>query len=925
MDVDTTNQSAPGLGAARSTPADPRLNRVSNTSQNGPQVNRAPTPSMLRPTPRNALPEQQTGSNSPSTGCPPGFNELLSAKELESGAPTYDLGKIVPSLAQFCDAHAALFWRQQEKAVLEKEDALLRKNLNRAKTLPASFSSLVDTIQNMKDKSGLQKLDEELTKQQARCSSMAEELRAMLRAASCSSEKDKTLKLQARLKEEWEAEFKEKWKAECKDEWKAELRAELADAEKRLEVKIRSNMETEQEKLFSDLRERLQADLKEQRSASSTPTRESHDHIPSEFLEKFGRLENSVNFMSTSNRNLGKQILRVEKWKRDVEEGRIRLPSQSEAPAGARHEANLDLEKLKEQIPTLETRVGQIEQQHTDWSGLKSLVKENTAAIHLLKSAREVPQPAQQNTIATLETQIRQVQELATISSERIASLETQPRPANREDSGNLSEQVNQLSQQIAAFRGVAEELNKHSGAIHDHSARIEACKKMQETMTVALRSLEHRYLNINSEELVKSMSQAMIEMYPGIQKVPEQLKSLQLQINANKDEFMKEANRFKSSLHISERFAQLQETQREQADSIVRYLEEVKELRNLLEGYSVALAELGDKQADDLSDLSEELKALVPRFGEYDTRLEIQAKQYRDLEETLHHVRTQLDTFKESVSEDNITRICENAQREKLQFITGHMEEFNSQCKSLLQRLKDIQDQRSRSSDLRPESLQSLTNGLLSASGFNGSSSVQQSNSAGIAADRAQLPAGQRSSNVEIPVDGSQDPKDPRVILPNPVSSPPSPGAADGSFRIKGVASQNDSERGLTSGNPQSTLKNNSHDPPISSGRVTATPQSPTVTIPSNRSAATVSEIRTKSSAPSNGEQSNPHPQASTGKKRQRRSTTSDDESHEERRMSLVSSNSAKLTPAPSSASDVPLRKSKKTKKKEERQSQLK
>lgn len=102
---------------------------------------------------------------------------------------------------QLIDSRAALVWRQRERAVAEKEDALLRRNLGRAKALPAAFPALVDSLQSMADNSstGLQKLDSELATQQAICSDMAEELRAMLRVARSPLENDKTATLKAKL------------------------------------------------------------------------------------------------------------------------------------------------------------------------------------------------------------------------------------------------------------------------------------------------------------------------------------------------------------------------------------------------------------------------------------------------------------------------------------------------------------------------------------------------------------------------------------------------------------------------------------------------------------------------------------------------------------------------------------------------------
>lgn len=902
MDVDATNQSTPPLSTARPTATDPRLTRVSNTPQNSLQAQKAPHSSTSSRTPTPSVPEQPNASNSPSTGGPSGPNGLH-YKESES-ASLPDIGRIVPLLTQLFDSRVTISWKQWERTELQKEDAVLRKTLGRARgPLPGSFPSAVDSLHSMRETptTELQKLEADLTKQQAICSDLAEELRGLLRDALCAAGNEKTMKIEAKVKEEWKTEF-EDWKAECKEEWKAESKEEIADLEKRLEANIRSRLETEiTEKLSSDLIERLRAEFKEKQLASTSPNAETQVAAPSEFQEQFDRLENSVNFVSKSNRNLGAQISRVENWKKDVEEGRMRLPSQSEASSGSGDQANFDLKKLEQQIPVLETRLVKVEQQHSEWSGLQSLVNENTATLQRLKGGHELGQNAERK-IATLETQIQQIQKGL-----------------------------------VAQLRGVPEETQRHRDAINDLSARAEDCRKAQETTRVALRSLEHRYNSINSEELVKSMANAMTEMYPGMQTLLDQYKSLQVRVNTNK-EIAKEIDRLRSSVgneertsiagvleefkKMSERFDQLQETQKSQADDIVCHLEELKEVRNQLDGYSLAIAELGDKQADDLSDLSEEIKALVPRFGEYDTRLESQAKQCKDLEESVQRVRTQLDALRESASEDNIRRICEDAQREKLQAITGQLEEFNSQGMSVLKRLEDMQHQGFGSADLNLESSQSQTNGLLSSSGINGSSTTpQNANPRNMAGQLLLPPPPQATSNNGTPTNAPNVPTGPRALMRQPVSSAPSPGAVGGSFRIKGVASQNDSERGQTSSSiAQSSPRKDSNDAPMSS-RVTANPSSPSVVISQNRSATTGPDFPGTSSAPNDSQPSNSSTQASSGKKRPRQSTISDDESREERRAKPVLSDAAKPSPAPSPTSDAPLRKSKKLKKKEKRQ----
>lgn len=853
MDVDTTNQSASALLTSRAPATDPRLNRLTRFP-NTPQPNQpSPTPD---PNSTSALSVQQDAASASSSNVPEASGAHFHEKAQDASG---NLGYIVPQLVHLMDSRAALVSRKHEKAVLDQEDAVLRKNISRAQALSGSFPSTVETLQSMRDNPSIamQKLDLDLKKQQAICSSMADGLRTMLQGAS-HTECEKAAKVEAKLREELKAELKE----------------ELADVKKGLQVELRKTMEAEKKRLWDSLREQIQAEIEEVQPASPP-----EGAMSSADSKKLGQIEASLNFVSKSNSKFNTAILNIETWINEVKEGRTRLPSQAVAPdesntSRTQSELAQDLAQLKE----ISEAVSRMQRDLSDHTNSLSQQAQDLAALKQLPGT------------------VNQIQH-------------------------DPSDRVNSVSQQAQELKGASEaQLNTFLAL----KRRVEECQQKQNTTNVAIRSLEYRYQNINSEGLVKSMVNAMQEMYPNMQKHVSQLSSLQAQFDSNKDELTKKIDSLKSSLdnvgsasiatalqdfkRITEQFAQLQETQRLQADDIVRHLEEVKDLRNGLEGYSQALALLGDQH----SDLSEGLKALEPRFGEFDSRLEGQAKQCKDSLESFQGLQTQLEQIQAVTSENNLKKICEEAQQEKLGPMWSRMEEFNLHGQVVLEKIKTVTDRGIGSLGQGQKPLQTPTNGLVSGTAdTNGTPSMPQDTTPRRLPDGSQEPTERPRVNTNPPSENaSQVPTAPRAMPQSPSTA--SPGATGGSFRIRDAASQHESERGRSGSASQPA--------PQESSKATPSAQSPNKATPRGWNVTTGRDLWPPSSAPV--KEAAPHlaVQAHAGKKRMRETTLSEE----------GSVNGDRRTPAsniPSSESDRPLKKSNKGKKKEKekwRQSQL-
>lgn len=319
--------------------------------------------------------------------------------------------------------------------------------------------------------------------------------------------------------------------------------------------------------------------------------------------------------------------------------------------------------------------------------------------------------------------------------------------------------------------------------------------------------------------------------------------------------------------------------------------------MRNELETYSQALAFLGDQH----SDLSEGLKALVPRFAEFDSRLEGQAKQCQGSSESFQGLQTQLEQIQAATSESKLKKICEEAQQERLDSMSHKMEAFNLQGRAILEQITAVTDQGIASLTQGQEPLQTLTNGLAhETASTNGTSSMPHSTTPRRLTDRSEEHTERPRANTN-PAPSENAPQAPMALraMLQP-SSTASPGAADGSFRIKGAASQHESDRGRSGSASQPA--------PQESSKAMANAQTPSQAAPRGRSGTTGRDLPPTSTAPVKEAAPNPSVQAHAGKKRMRGTAIPDD----------GSVNGEKGTPASSivsSESDRPVEKARRLK----------
>jgi hypothetical protein len=183
-----------------------------------------------------------------------------------------------------------------------------------------------------------------------------------------------------------------------------------------------------------------------------------------------------------------------------------------------------------------------------------------------------------------------------------------------------------------------------HIQQFEENKKQVNHTANIVETLEVAVRSLELRYLNITTEDLFKHMVQAIKETYPWmesqhqeIEAIRERLSSLTSQI-VTKDEFCKETDALKTDLaqkidvlrgctnhadpqalkdlvkdvqELTSKFEKMDTTQVTQTGELVRRIDEHAILCDKLETQSSVVEELAE-QISEFTQISENFNRLV-------------------------------------------------------------------------------------------------------------------------------------------------------------------------------------------------------------------------------------------------------------------------------------------------------------------------
>ena len=209
-------------------------------------------------------------------------------------------------------------------------------------------------------------------------------------------------------------------------------------------------------------------------------------------------------------------------------------------------------------------------------------------------------------------------------------------------------------------------------------SGSVSKCLEATQTFTMAIRSLESRYNNINSKTLVMSMADAMQEMYPSAKKLDEHIGVLEeklgsLTARVDKSDVPEVLTKLPEFQALSGRVTSLEGLQKKQSLEITERLKDITSLKCAIEAQSSEFANLDEHVTEETTRLSDALDQL----------------------------RFQLESQSEKVGQD-ITKATSSLMshtegHEKFGKLSGDIERSNSQLKKQIEEItnsfKDYRD----------------------------------------------------------------------------------------------------------------------------------------------------------------------------------------------------------------------------------------
>ncbi|KAJ5390867.1 uncharacterized protein N7496_001935 [Penicillium cataractarum] len=666
MDIATGDQSpstsTPGLHHPS---ADPRLGRAAQrpsiSTSHLPATRQTPTSAQTPTSSRAPEPANQSVDRTSKTDVSERIGDPMSP--VNQNAPTVDFSHMVPILTRFSELAAIKGLREKEKALLQDEGASIKRRLEKARSKDA-FPVVIEGIQAEEavSQSKIRKLQHDIDENETARQKMAESLRGFLRQTPLpisSSNHTPTLAPGRSPDDETIA----KLEAENR-EMKAELR---------------------------ELKE-----LIVQRSPG----------IPAGTQAQLNKLENSVNSQSMSNHGTNKRIRKLEEWKEGVDTGVIQphLNSLERSPAQAP-----DLEPLRQDVQMAHGKAAEA-QERAEAMGERVLVlrrelqslrdtfdRDLFARQEFEKTLNAVKEFIEQGSdlkrrlesiekerldlkgaVATAREAKTKAQDLDTRyttyidrNNGRIAHLESTVRQLEIRDKSVPDVEPSQPTEALESVKDRIAKIESNHGSMWnnvnmlmlDRPQVLEYCKQVpkclsaNESLVAAVRSLELRYSNINTEHLVKSMAAAMMEMYPSMSQTHEQVS--QLKSYCTKEiAALKTATQNVDLASLDSKLSQLRDevankllhlntSVSDQAKSISEQLEETWELKNKFQTQSDAFSELGEsipqalQQVERVTELSTKLEALCDDLTSLKASFED-----RDVTETVSGLSKQVETL---------------------------------------------------------------------------------------------------------------------------------------------------------------------------------------------------------------------------------------------------------------------------------------
>ncbi|KAJ5540179.1 hypothetical protein N7513_008511 [Penicillium frequentans] len=406
-----------------------------------------------------------------------------------------DSSNIMTILAKFNESHFNILNQQNEKKRLEDIAAQNKRDVERAKIM-RMYPATAEMYQQMKEKSDndISRLNKSLSQHQAVCQQITAEFAKHQHLLLAPAIPKPVEPVQSSQPSMFEIERVNK------------LEAELIK-------------------------------LKEAKSVTQTST-----DMPT-------KIQNSIVEHSTRISRMLKDIGELSTWRNEIRDGKTKLPLET---------MPVEVETLAGEVTTIKERVEMIQ---PDLKRSLAVVAE----VPVLQARFDLAQEQQSGFIATidsalktvksseaeisgLETKIANTETMTIELKERLGTLEIQRAEISQKAAGSnqSSDQgTDKFADRVVALETAHSDVNAKMKALLSQGAVwTEACNSLnlvlkkleskQDSFKVALRSIEMRYENINTESLVKQMTHAICEMYPTLPQIAEQVKNLKSEFSSN-------------------------------------------------------------------------------------------------------------------------------------------------------------------------------------------------------------------------------------------------------------------------------------------------------------------------------------------------------------------------------------------------------
>ncbi|KAJ6028208.1 hypothetical protein N7540_003784 [Penicillium herquei] len=643
----------------RPTTGDPRLSK-------GPQRLQINT-SVLSP--------RQSPLNLPSTSRAPSFpvpsksaSDVITeaerptqATESQNATPV-EGNELIKALFQFTETQFKVLSEQEEKKRLECAAALYERDLERAKKTN-SFPATMNMFNWVKEKSDTEigKLDTSLKEHQAVCNQLMAQISMNANFGSSPASSISSLKaLPPAPSSEYDKERIDKMAIEIE------------------ELKKTSDITVNSVKYYQGRIQRLNTDADEFQSwrhnletgVLQLPLQtmpEAISNLPQDVKEAQAKADEAHKLATRANRENFSVTQKVNDLETTV--------SQSPRP---------DFNAIAAQRSSLEN-LNALSESHTTQIGELKIRVDNA-----IKGLPNVDQPSAQlaNEGRRVVPQAPNDSELMKTWATRFQGIETMQVQLDSKTNVAL-EQLRRLLQQEGRWN--------HTSDLLDKSLRLlKSCE-------VGVRSLEKRYDNINTGDLVKQMSRFIMETYSSVPELKEEIHAYKTQLS-NEIQILQNRTNTVDAPSISDesmkkvedlikiQLSPLVEEQTSQSESITRQLRDLHELQGRFESHSTAFQLLIDEDISRLGNKGEKLSADIQLLTEsWQSKLGDITGQFETLKSSVEDLPGWIDKIKVLEPVDRIPQLLDTlGSVDDVKEIRNILQEKNNAVSSL-EKLNDM------------------------------------------------------------------------------------------------------------------------------------------------------------------------------------------------------------------------------------------